>query len=358
MEYFALESTIELPIPLNTVDAVGSDGDAAPTFSVRKRGAASSAAATYTGTATLLSHANFNLGCYYASIPATAANGFEVNAVYDVFCFADVGDATPTGYCGSFTLGYVYTQLPSDPADASEIASSFSTVNTKLDTIDDYVDTEITALTTAVNAIGVIVTAIQAIFTGMTSLPNWLRRAFRKDAGTAGMTTAETEINTGGTSTFVGTDDNLEAIKDASGGGVGDCPTVEEIVAGIQAIPGFSVEVVSPIDENGAIEVRQGDSYLIINNRNISINITGTLPTLEDACSLNVFFGGNKVTYTGTVTVNTPNADYTLKFELTGAQTAAMPIGVFTYEAEVLFDGTTNEWTPSSGSFTVKPQIG
>ena len=36
--------------------------------------------------------------------------------------------------------------LPSDPADASDIASSFSTVNTKLDTIDDFLDTEIAAI--------------------------------------------------------------------------------------------------------------------------------------------------------------------------------------------------------------------
>lgn len=33
--------------------------------------------------------------------------------------------------------------LPTDPADASDIASSFTTVNTKLDTIDDFLDTEI-----------------------------------------------------------------------------------------------------------------------------------------------------------------------------------------------------------------------
>lgn len=33
--------------------------------------------------------------------------------------------------------------LPSDPADASDIAGSFTTVNTKLDTIDDFLDTEI-----------------------------------------------------------------------------------------------------------------------------------------------------------------------------------------------------------------------
>ena len=36
--------------------------------------------------------------------------------------------------------------LPADPADASDIAASFSTVNMKLDTIDDYIDTEVAAI--------------------------------------------------------------------------------------------------------------------------------------------------------------------------------------------------------------------
>lgn len=36
--------------------------------------------------------------------------------------------------------------LPSDPADASDIAASFATVNTKLDTIDDFIDTEVAAI--------------------------------------------------------------------------------------------------------------------------------------------------------------------------------------------------------------------
>lgn len=36
--------------------------------------------------------------------------------------------------------------LPADPADASDITSSFSTVNTKLDTIDDFLDTEVAAI--------------------------------------------------------------------------------------------------------------------------------------------------------------------------------------------------------------------
>ena len=36
--------------------------------------------------------------------------------------------------------------LPSDPADASDVAGSFSTVNTKLDAIDDFIDTEVAAI--------------------------------------------------------------------------------------------------------------------------------------------------------------------------------------------------------------------
>lgn len=36
--------------------------------------------------------------------------------------------------------------LPADPADASDIAASFTTVNGKLDAIDDYVDSEVAAI--------------------------------------------------------------------------------------------------------------------------------------------------------------------------------------------------------------------
>ena len=36
--------------------------------------------------------------------------------------------------------------LPADPADASDIASSFTSLNTKVDTIDDFLDTEIAAI--------------------------------------------------------------------------------------------------------------------------------------------------------------------------------------------------------------------
>ena len=43
--------------------------------------------------------------------------------------------------------------LPSDPADASDIAGSFTTVNSKIDAVDDLVDTEVAAIKTVVDAI-------------------------------------------------------------------------------------------------------------------------------------------------------------------------------------------------------------
>jgi hypothetical protein len=76
---------------------------------------------------------------------------------------------------------------------------------------------------------GALVTRIPAaLFAGITSLADWIRRIARKDAGSAGMVTAESEIDTGGTSTFSGTTDSLEAIRDrgdaawvTGGGGAG-----------------------------------------------------------------------------------------------------------------------------------------
>lgn len=50
--------------------------------------------------------------------------------------------------------------IPSDPADASDIASQFTTVNTKLDAIDDFLDTEITDIQTQIGAAGTGLTAI------------------------------------------------------------------------------------------------------------------------------------------------------------------------------------------------------
>ena len=43
--------------------------------------------------------------------------------------------------------------LPTDPADASDVAASFTSLNTKVDTIDDFLDTEIAAIIAAIAAL-------------------------------------------------------------------------------------------------------------------------------------------------------------------------------------------------------------
>lgn len=128
------------------------------------------------------------------------------------------------------------------------------------------------------------------------------------------------------------------------------------VVAEIQAIPGFTVEVVSPTNETGQIEITQGDAYLEANSRNLAVTLTGSLPSLETACSFKFFFGGTVTTIAGTIeTVSATN--YKLKCDLTGVQTAAMPVGAFQYEVEVTYASTTNKWTPSKGKFIVKGQL-
>lgn len=128
------------------------------------------------------------------------------------------------------------------------------------------------------------------------------------------------------------------------------------VVDAIQAIPGFSVEVISPVNTRGEIEITQGDAYLVANSRNLQVGLTGALPSLESICTFRFFFGGTVVTVSGTVVVVSAT-NYTLKCDLTGIQTAAMPVGTFQYEVEVTYFNTTNKWTPSKGRFTVEGQL-
>lgn len=85
--------------------------------------------------------------------------------------------------------------------------------------------------TPAEGSLGAVVNAISSIFNGMTSLANWLRRGFRKDAGTANMGTALSEINAGGGAFAAG--DALEGIRDAVDGVSGGGSTPEEIAEAV-----------------------------------------------------------------------------------------------------------------------------
>ena len=124
-------------------------------------------------------------GNYRVPIVVTAANGFEVAKSYNVVVSATVGAVAAKAIVQTFQVrtnseddlatqasvttlsSYVDTEvaailaavdtevaaikaktdnLPIDPADASDIAGSFATLNTKVDTIDDFLDTEIAAI--------------------------------------------------------------------------------------------------------------------------------------------------------------------------------------------------------------------
>lgn len=126
------------------------------------------------------------------------------------------------------------------------------TATTKAAELDSAASAQLQAIEDGVDANTGYLTSLVSKFTGITLLADWLRRAFRKDAGTSGMATAETEINTGGTATFTGTTDNLEAIKDAAGGA--------------SAAPVFTAVVVSRVATGATVgwpaDLTIGDAYL------------------------------------------------------------------------------------------------
>jgi hypothetical protein len=104
------------------------------------------------------------------------------------------------------------------------------------------------------------VATLAARFTGISSLANWLRRIVRKDSGTAGMATAQTEINTGGSATFLGTTDSLENIKDTllveGSGGLTEAD-LDAIVTKIKAAPG----VLPAPFVRGRLRITKGDAF-------------------------------------------------------------------------------------------------
>lgn len=103
------------------------------------------------------------LGRYKSANTAEALAQAEVVA-FDPFSATDLGlsnlDATVSSRATQASLDtlddYVDTEvaaikaktdnLPADPADASDIAASFASLNTKVDAIDDYIDTEVAAI--------------------------------------------------------------------------------------------------------------------------------------------------------------------------------------------------------------------
>lgn len=97
----ALEGTVYFWFAANDTSGSGGDG-ASPVYDVRLAGAAAGAIPTLSGSATLLTHANYPDGCHEIAVAATAGNGFAANNDYAVFCTLLVDSQNPTGMVGSF----------------------------------------------------------------------------------------------------------------------------------------------------------------------------------------------------------------------------------------------------------------
>jgi hypothetical protein len=196
--------------------------DSTPTVTVYKNGSATMESATVTSLSGVT-------GGYSVSLnPASDAETDNyILKVEAAITDADFNSGNPfthpewfhTRCIGPVTAIQAKTDnLPSDPADQSLIIAATDAVIVRL---GNPAGASVSADIAAVKVdTGNLVTRITStLFTGITSLADWVRRISRKDAGTDGMTTAQTEINTGGTATFAGTTDSLEAIRDASGAG-------------------------------------------------------------------------------------------------------------------------------------------
>ena len=110
MQYATLGDTVYFWFGANDTSGSGADG-ATPVFDVRLAGAAADAAPVLSGSATLLTHANYPAGCHEVAIAATPENGFAAGETYAVFCTLLVDAQNPTGFVGAFKLAPVLADL-------------------------------------------------------------------------------------------------------------------------------------------------------------------------------------------------------------------------------------------------------
>jgi len=235
------------------------------------------------------------VGSVTAAVTVGSINPDVVNAsalAADAVAEIQSGLATPTNITAA--SGITVSSIGANVVNASALAA-------------DAVAEMQSGLATAANVstVGAQVTAVQTVLSGITSLAHWLRRAFRKDAGSAGMIAAEAEIQTGGTATYVGTTDNLEAIKDAGGGGgSGDASqttllAVQVTTTAIAAsLAGTPIEVAGRVASGGGITLYIGDDCKVASGTQLTITVSdpaGGLYTILNAIPIaNLAWGASR----------------------------------------------------------------
>lgn len=251
--------------------------------------------------------------------------------------------------------------LPTDPADASDISASFSTVNSTLATIAGYVDTEVASIKSTVDALA-------TKLGGITLLKNWLGALAGKTADSS--TLAEINATTAGAG-FNNTTDSLEAQADAGGGGgstdwtanertairtilgipasgtTPDSPT-DGVLSDIAAtLSGTPIEATSRVASGGTITAYIGDDFRVRSDTELSIStsdVGGVLYTKWTAIGEeNLYFGASREgsdagAISGTVAAITSvgsGASQTVKLtvEITNCGSGLKP-GTYEYQIE------------------------
>lgn len=151
----------------------------------------------------------------------------------------------------------------------------------------------------------------------------------------------------------------LELAPAGTGGGGGDCPTVEEISDEIWAnVPteGVYITVASPILPSGDIEIVAGDDYYNADGRAIPFTIVG-FPSIVGATihfSVHEFDGGEGVAVLSSV-VGVPVDATHAYVELSNTQTSLLiPDGNYRYDLQATLVGSSHKVTLGSGSLTSK----
>jgi hypothetical protein len=135
---FATATNVQLVITAGTVDSVSVVGEVVGSFSIEARSALMPTTAARTLVVDAAGLADANMVKAGPSGSGTAQTAGDIPALINT-----VDDFLDTEIAA---IKAKTDNLPADPADASDIASSFTTVNGKLDTIDDFLDTEVAAI--------------------------------------------------------------------------------------------------------------------------------------------------------------------------------------------------------------------
>lgn len=159
----------------------------------------------------------------------------------------------------------------------------------KMDLVDAPNATAIVAIqlglatASALATVSSLVTAIQAIFSGMTSLPKWLRTILKSSAADA---TALAEINSSGT-TYVAATQSIQYIASVAGtgGGGGGSATLgnQLIMIGLLENGNINPVFIGPVLDSGKVVVVERTDWLTADSRQLSFILAGTAPDLTDA---------------------------------------------------------------------------